>query len=85
MDISIYLKIFRKSYIREFKLRVVEYYREVREGNIKIRIFDTVRYFNFDDSNVRCWLKFEIKFKYSLKGVKLYGFGRKLFFFELEK
>lgn len=67
MDTSTHSKIPRKSYTREFKLRVVEHYREAREGNTKTRISDTARHFNLDDSNVRRWLKSEIKLKHSPK------------------
>lgn len=85
MDTSTHSKIPRKSYTREFKLRVVEHYREAREGNTKTRISDTARHFNLDDSNVRRWLKSEIKLKHSPKGAKSHGSGRKSFFPELEK
>lgn len=85
MDTSTHSKIPRKSYTREFKLRVVEHYREAREGNTKTRISDTARHFNLDDSNVRRWLKSEIKLKHSPKGAKSQGSGRKSFFPELEK
>lgn len=85
MDTSTHSKIPRKSYTREFKLRVVEHYREAREGNTKTRISDTARHFNLDDSNVRRWLKSEIKLKHSPKGAKSQSSGRKSFFPELEK
>lgn len=85
MDTSTHSKIPRKSYTREFKLRVVEHYREAREGNTKTRISDTARHFNLDDSNVRRWLKSEIKLKHSPKGAKSRSSGRKSFFPELEK
>lgn len=85
MDTSTHSKIPRKSYTREFKLRVVEHYREAREGNTKTRISDTARHFNLDDSNVRRWLKSEIKLKHSPKGAKSHGSGWKSFFPELEK
>lgn len=85
MDTSTHSKIPRKSYTREFKLRVVEHYREAREGNTKTRISDTARHFNLDDSNVRRWLKSEIKLKHSPKGAKSHGSGQKSFFPELEK
>lgn len=64
---------------------MVEHYREAREGNTKTRISDTARHFNLDDSNVRRWLKSEIKLKHSPKGAKSHGSGRKSFFPELEK
>lgn len=85
MDTSTHSKIPRKSYTREFKLRVVEHYREAREGNTKTRISDTARHFNLDDSNVRRWLKSEIKLKHSPKGAKSHGSGWKSFFPVLEK
>lgn len=85
MDSSTHSKIPRKSYTREFKLRVVQHYREACEGNTKSRISDTARHFKLDDSNVRRWLKSEIKLQDSPKGAKSHGSGRKSFFSEMEK
>lgn len=51
----------RKSHHKEFIHKAVEHYQEMSLGNAKNRIGETAKYLGINGSNVRRWIKTEIK------------------------
>lgn len=75
----------RKSYTKEFKLKVIEYFKDLSLDNVKNRIIETAKHFGIDESNVRRWVKTEVKLQETPKGSKSHGSGRKSLYPEMER